>query len=319
MNGGARFSRRFLGFRLGEADIRLIRIFCAVAEAGGFSAAQTELQMSMPAISRAVASLEARLDTRLCTRGRRGFMLTEAGVQVLQMGGRLLEDLDRFERELRHLHQEVSGKIRIGMVDCLLGHPGNVVPRLIDRLKAAVPSLDIQISILRVLEIEQSVAEGRLDAGIVVARQHQHGHLSRLTLYEESSNLYCAGSHALAAGIGEPDALIDHDYAGLTSAHGGPRAKYTRFLRRTATVDHIEALAILVACGRYIGFLPDHYVASTPALSGLVPILPRLFRAESRIDLAIKADQPPALAALLMSEARALLDVEGIFRSGHSV
>lgn len=309
MSSGARFSRRFLGFRLGEADIRLIRIFCAVSEAGGFSAAQAELQMSMPAISRAVASLEARLEARLCTRGRRGFLLTEAGVQVLEMGARLLGDLDRFEREMRHLHQSVSGKIRLGLVDCLLAHPDNVVPRLIDRLKAAVPSLDIHVSIVRVHEIEQGVAEGRFDAGIVVARQRQHGHLERLSLYEETSNLYCARSHPLAAGVDSPESLVEHEYAGLTSAHGGPRTKYTQFLRRTATVDHIEGLGMLVASGRYIGFLPDHFVASTPALSDFVPVLPRLFRALAQIDLVIKADQPPAMASILMEEARALVGV----------
>ncbi|GHA13625.1 LysR family transcriptional regulator [Devosia pacifica] len=298
------YSKRFLGFRLGEADIRLIRIFCAVAEAGGFSAAQSELQMSMPAISRAVSGLEARLDSRLCTRGRRGFMLTDAGLQVLEMGGRLLGDLDRFEREMRHLHQAMSGRLRLGMVDCVLGHPSGAVPALIDRIKGQVPSLDIEISIARVLDVEQGVTEGRFDAGIVAARQRQSRHLTRYTLYEEASNLYCAHTHPLAAGVEAPEQLSEYDYAGFTSAQGGPRTKYTQFLKRTASVDHVEALAVLVASGRYIGFLPDHYVDTTPALAGAVPVMPRLFRARARMELAIKADQPPAMARLLMEIAQ---------------
>jgi DNA-binding transcriptional LysR family regulator len=307
MSKGAGFSKRFLGFRLAEADIRLLRIFSVVAEAGGFSAAQSELQMSMPAISRAVASLEARLATKLCTRGRRGFLLTEAGAEVLEKAGRLLGDLDRFEREMRHLHQAVTGKIRLSMVDCILGHPSRMVPRLMAALKEHAPGVDIDITIQRATEIERGLVEGRVDVGILVARQRQPGDLTRLPLYEESSNLYAASLHPMAMGA-PVEELANHDYAGFSSAHGGPRTKYTHILRRTASVDHIEALAVLVASGRFIGFLPDHYVQTTPALADLVPILPDLFGAKGQIELAIKSDQPPAMAALMMDLARDLVD-----------
>ena len=300
------FSKRFLGFRLGEADIRLIRIFCVVAEAGGFSAAQSELQLSMPAISRAVSSLEARLATRLCTRGRRGFLLTEAGAEVLHKASRLLNDLDRFEREMRHLHQEVSGKIRLSMVDCVLGHPSQFLPRLIGALKEAAPSVDIDLTIQRPGDIERGLGEGRIDAGIMVARQRQPSDLIRLSLYEETSNLYGVRAHPMALGA-PAETLADHDYVGFSSAQGGPRTKYTHLLRRTASVDHIEALALLVTSGKFVGFLPDHYVKGTPALSDLVPILPELFSAKAHMELVIKADQPPAIARLLMDIAQDLL------------
>lgn len=301
------FSKRFLGFRLGEADIRLIRIFCIVAQSGGFSAAQAELQMSMPAISRAVAGLEGRLDVKLCTRGRRGFLLTEAGEQVIEMSERLLSDLDRFEREMRHMHQSVSGKIHIGLVDCVLTHPEQVVTRLFERLRQAAPRLDVQITITRLLDIEEGVSEGRFDAGIVFARARQSRRLFRFRLYDETSNLYCAPHHKLAAGISDPADLSEHDYAGFTFVQGGPRAKYSQFLRRTATVNHIEALGVLIATGRYIGFLPDHYVAATPALARAIPVLPKLFGNTTPIHLVMRAAEPSALGAILTREAKALL------------
>ena len=309
---GGRFSRRFLGFRLGEADIRLIRIFCVVAEAGGLSAAQSELQMSMPAISRAVSGLEDRIDAKLCTRGRRGFMLTEAGERVLQLGAAMLGDLDRFEREVRQLHAAVSGKIRIGMVDCILCHPDKVVPRLLDRLKGTIPGLDIQLSVAKPSEIELGLGEGRFDAGIIFARRQQASPFSRLSLYEETSNLYCAPGHPLAAGVDDLDALARYDYAGYTFSDGGPRTKFSQWLRRTASADQIEALATLVATGRYIGFLPDHYVAATPVLAGLVKIMIERFAARGRIDLVIKASEPSPLGAELMREARAMLEINTV-------
>ncbi len=300
------FSRRFLGFRLGEADIRLLRIFCVVAEAGGLSAAQSDLQMSMPAISRAVTGLEARLSTKLCTRGRAGFMLTQAGAEVLQKAGRLLSDLDRFEREMRHLHEEMSGKLKLCMVDCVLGHPSRLVPRLLGEFKRRLPAVDIDLAIQPPSEIERALGERRVDVGIMVARPRQSGDLCRLPLYEETSNLYATADHPMARGA-PAEELAEHDYAGLAFAQGGPRTKYTHLLHRTASVDHIEALAILVQSGHYVGFLPDHYVEGTPALAGLVPILPELFYARAEMQLAIKADEPPPLAEAMLDIARGLM------------
>src|SRR5450432_1060626 len=62
---------------LSEGDIRLLRVFAKVVEAGGFSAAQIELNVSQSTISTHMTALEQRLRVRLCERGRSGFRLTE--------------------------------------------------------------------------------------------------------------------------------------------------------------------------------------------------------------------------------------------------
>ena len=60
-----------------EADMRLLRIFRAVAEAGGLTAAEVNLGMERSTISRHLLALETRLGGRLCFRGPSGFELTE--------------------------------------------------------------------------------------------------------------------------------------------------------------------------------------------------------------------------------------------------
>jgi DNA-binding transcriptional LysR family regulator len=67
---------------MSEVDLRLIRVFVAVADSHGFTAAQSELGMVTSTISNHVAALEQRLGTRLCQRGRGGFMLTPEGQTV---------------------------------------------------------------------------------------------------------------------------------------------------------------------------------------------------------------------------------------------
>ena len=62
--------------QLSDLDLRLIRVFLSVLDAGGISAAQTALNVSQSTISTQLATLETRLGFRLCERGRAGFRLT---------------------------------------------------------------------------------------------------------------------------------------------------------------------------------------------------------------------------------------------------
>ncbi len=58
---------------LSGLDFKLLKVFKAVVEAGGFSAAQNELNVGLAAISKQISDLEIRIGMRLCTRGREGF------------------------------------------------------------------------------------------------------------------------------------------------------------------------------------------------------------------------------------------------------
>ena len=68
---------------LTDTDLRLLRVFRAVAACGGFAAAELELNINRSTISRHIKDLEGRLGVTLCRRGRGGFALTAEGEQVL--------------------------------------------------------------------------------------------------------------------------------------------------------------------------------------------------------------------------------------------
>ena len=97
-----------------ELDIRLIRVFLAVVEAGGVSAAQSALNTSQPTISAQLASLETRLGFRLCQRGRAGFALTPKGSQFVDAARRLLAAAEGFRLEVQHINRTLSGTLNIG-------------------------------------------------------------------------------------------------------------------------------------------------------------------------------------------------------------
>ena len=57
--------RAVLG-QISDADIRLLRVFQAVVDCGGMTAAELELNISTSTISRHVKDLETRLGLTLC-------------------------------------------------------------------------------------------------------------------------------------------------------------------------------------------------------------------------------------------------------------
>ncbi|HMG51473.1 MAG TPA: LysR family transcriptional regulator, partial [Inquilinus sp.] len=158
--------------RIGDGDLRLLRIFCTVAERGGFSTAESELQMGLPAISRAIKDLEVRLGLRLCRRGRSGFALTKDGQQVQAASLQLLADLERFELGIRSLHAELCGAIAIGVVDTLITDEAFRIPTLLKTFKTRHPDVQINLTVRTSNLIEQAVIDGSLDAGLIIGRRH---------------------------------------------------------------------------------------------------------------------------------------------------
>lgn len=69
-------------------------VFLAVAEAESFADAARRLQMSPPAVTRAVGSLEEHLGVRLFTRTTRVVRLTEAGARYLEDVRRILIEIE---------------------------------------------------------------------------------------------------------------------------------------------------------------------------------------------------------------------------------
>jgi DNA-binding transcriptional LysR family regulator len=111
--------RQALTGQVTDFDIRLLRVFKAVAECGGFSAAESELGISRSAISLHMGDLERRLGLRLCRRGRGGFALTEEGREVLEAAETLLAGLEAFRTEVNALHESLRGELDIGITDTL--------------------------------------------------------------------------------------------------------------------------------------------------------------------------------------------------------
>jgi DNA-binding transcriptional LysR family regulator len=100
------------------ADLRLLGILAAVAEAGSMSAAAARLQLSQPAVSQAVARLEAVLDCTMFDRSRRPLKLTEEGQVALRTAQELVQGIAALPERIRAVRQ-LPLRLRLGVVDSL--------------------------------------------------------------------------------------------------------------------------------------------------------------------------------------------------------
>lgn len=273
--------------RISDNDIRLMRTFSTVVKHGGFVAAESELQIGLPSISRYIKDLEIRLGVRLCDRGRRGFTLTAEGKQVHDACQKLFDDLGMFESRVRDIYTNPAGAINLGMVDALITDPNFRMTRVFDSYKAAYPNVHFRISSKTSNFIEQEVIDGELDIGIVFERRRME-QLNYHLLYEEVCFMYCTEDHPVwhkCHGDITEDDLTQCDFVGYPFEHEMEKLGVRGLLKRTATVDNMEALSMLVASGRYLGFLPDHYVACLPNPSRFRKVLSDTFGYKSHISI----------------------------------
>lgn len=251
--------KQTLSGQLSDADLRLLRIYKKVVECGGFAAAEIDLNISRAAISMAINDLETRLSLRLCQRGRSGFALTDEGREVYESSLQLLAAVEGFRTRINSLHEWLKGELNIGITDNLVTMPEMHITNALSALKERGPDVRINIRMKPPREIELGVMDGRLHTGVVPALETVPG-LHYRSLYEESSQLYCASNHPLFdVEDVEPDPLGRWD-AVIPAYAQTPEIKLKHEpLKAAASATDREGVAFLILSGRYIGYLPTHY------------------------------------------------------------
>jgi len=249
-------------FHFSDPDMRNLRMFIAIVEYGGPLAASTELNLSLPMLSRSLAALETRFGVRLCNRGRAGFQITPEGQEVYAAAMRLVANVGEFEHSIYDIARAVRGKIRIGIIDNMLSNSNASVHQAIARFIKRYPDIFLEISTLPKPTIESSVREGSIDVGITGDPSFFKS-LQYTQFADEKHFLYLAPGSVADRQLGSGYSLADVAYVRRRyKAPAFEEFEKRHGLRATATAGSLETAAILVAAGVGLGILPSHYVNS---------------------------------------------------------
>ncbi|MBP0620705.1 LysR family transcriptional regulator [Cupriavidus consociatus] len=160
-------------------DLRDLKYFLAVANAGNFRRAAELVHRSQPTLTKAVDRLEASLGAALFERDGRGQKLSAAGVALRARAAGLLQEADLVRDEVGAIARGVAGTVRLGSGPLGAEY---LLPPICRMLLREAPNVVLQLSIRHNYELRDDLREGRVDVilGFVPDQQDDEFHCETL-------------------------------------------------------------------------------------------------------------------------------------------
>jgi DNA-binding transcriptional LysR family regulator len=169
-----------------------IRLFVKIAESSSFTKAGLALNMTQPAVSRAISALESELAVKLLLRDRRsGLMLTDIGKRVLIIFREILNGFDKIEQEISAEKGLEKGLIRIGAFPVASAY---FVPKIIRSITEKYPDIEINLFEGSVAEVKEWLETRFIDVGFIIP---PHEESATIPLYREKLYAVLPGDHPL--------------------------------------------------------------------------------------------------------------------------
>ena len=253
-------------------DLQSLRVFIAVAEWGSLTRAAEHCQLTLSAVSKRIAELEAVADCALLARHARGVELTTAGRGLLAHATQLLDQVNRMASEMSDYAVGVRGHVRIW------ANTSAIVQFLPGDLKAFLainPSVRISLEERLSNEIVEAVGTGKADIG-VFADNVPAPMLERRRYRGDQLVLLVPASHRFARRktIGFDEAL-DEEFVGLNEGSSllsrmrEAALAVNRAIRIRIQVTSFDGICRMIEAGLGIGILPQGAVRDELRAAGL--------------------------------------------------
>lgn len=145
-------------------EIKQLRYFKRVADAGSVSRAAAALSVAQPAVSRQIANLEEDLGTPLFFRNGRGVKLTDAGEQLYAHTDSILEAVRLAQQDVRDSMGVARGTILIGSMPSIVRL---IAPSLLRFVEKNHPALVLEFTEGHSGYINEWLSNGLLDVAII--------------------------------------------------------------------------------------------------------------------------------------------------------
>lgn len=147
-----------------DKNILKYMAFIKTVEYGSFTKAAEILNYSQSGISRMINDLEQEWNITLLERNRAGVKLTSDGTSVLPYAKSLCEDYQKLQMQVDDIQGVQSGIIRIGTFSSVATH---WLPNIIKAFQKDYPGIDYELLLGDYTEIEEWIAQGRVDCGFL--------------------------------------------------------------------------------------------------------------------------------------------------------
>ncbi|MDX2223671.1 MAG: LysR family transcriptional regulator [Rhodospirillaceae bacterium] len=300
-------------------ELRQLRHFLAVVDAGSFSRAAAALHVSQPSLSVSVRQLEREVGERLLVRGPHGAAPTPAGALFARHARSVLREADKAVEEVGRLRSLRQGRVTFGLTAVFSTF---IAPAAIAAFHRAHPGIDVvaDVSTHPWAQIEDNIAAGAWDFAFALLRPDSVSNeaLTVEPLAEFESGVYAAANHPLArrarvgvAALAEFTWLVSSYTQGgaflerAFAAAGQPQSKARAGARPEVRVvsNSFNLMKDLLEQHPFLCVLPHRFVARDVAAGHLVRLRQDTIKVSSRAGLVRSARTEPTSAASDLMEA----------------
>ena len=148
-----------------ELDIRVLKYFLAVAQAGNMTQAAKDLHITQPTLSRQIMDLENNLGTELFVRKHKQLTLSDSGFLFQQRAKEIAQLADKACREIAEQKAQMQGTVTIACVESSASH---LLPEIIAAFSQNFPSVKYELYSADGNDIREKIDRGNIDLGILL-------------------------------------------------------------------------------------------------------------------------------------------------------
>ena len=184
-------------------QLKSLKVFCDVVGWRSFSRAAGENGISQSGASQVVHQLERRLGVKLIDRSKRPFVLTPEGEVYYEGCRKLVQRYDALEDEVRTLHEEVAGRVRVASIYSVGLHH---MSRYLQQFLSQYPKANVRLEYQHPSRVYEAVEKDHADLGLISYPRSSRT-IEAIGWREEPMVLVCAPGHRLAtfASVGFED------------------------------------------------------------------------------------------------------------------
>ena len=299
-------------------NLRALRYFVAIADAGSLTAAATAISIAQPALSRQLRELEADLGVQLLQRSARGVLLTPAGVSLYESAQRMLAEAGRIREQLARPHDTSVATVALGASPTLARV---LLPPLFESCQRALAGVRLRAREAFTPELLDWLERGIVDMAIV-------------------TNPEPGRALALHPLLGEPFALVSNRSLGIapvvsvsqlaripllmTSLHRRLVEKQLQVvggkLNCQGEIDSVDSIRELVSQGRWATVMPVSVFKGARTSEDVMLSEVSGVQLNRMLVLATRIERQPGRALQVMREMVeaefARLTVRGVFAFG---
>lgn len=175
-------------------NINQLETLLTISKTMSFRKAGELLNLTQPAVSAQIKSLEDEFETVLVDRNQ-PVTLTDAGRVFLEHAERILGIVEELKQRLSDLHHTPQGHIRLGTTTSIAIQ---ILPRVLSYVKNQFPLIKTSIHSMPTSQIMNSVENGSIDIGITYLFDKVPS-LETSVLYYDTFELVASPEHPLAS------------------------------------------------------------------------------------------------------------------------